>query len=48
MKEIDWRKSPASGTLSMDLATRYIYYRKQKVVEYAEFVDNMVFLPVNF
>lgn len=25
-----------------------MYYRKQKVREYAEFVDNMVFLPVNF
>ena len=25
-----------------------MYYREQKVQEYAEFVDNMVFLPVNF
>ena len=43
-----YRRSPASNTLSLDLATRYIYYRKQKVLEYAEFVDNMVFLPTNF
>ena len=47
-EEIAYRKSPASNTLSLDLATRYVYYRKQKVREYAEFVDNMVFLPTNF
>ena len=47
-EEMTYRRSPASNTLSLDLATRYIYYRKQKVLEYAEFVDNMVFLPTNF
>jgi len=48
LDEIDYRKSPALDLSCMDLTTRYLYYRKQKVVEYAEFVDNMVFLPVNF
>lgn len=48
LEEIDYRKSPASDLSCMDLTTRYLYYRKQKVVEYVEFVDNMVFLPVNF
>lgn len=48
MKEIAYRQAPATGTLSLDLATRNMFYRKQKIVEYAEFVDNMVFLPVNY
>ena len=47
-EEIAYR-SAADNTLStLDLATRYNFYRKQKIVEYAEFVDNMVFLPSNF
>ena len=48
VEEIEYRKSPASGLSCLDMATRNIYYRKQKVLEYADFVDNMVFLPVNF
>ena len=48
VEEINRRASPVSGLSCQDLTTRYMYYRKQKVREYAEFVDNMVFLPVNF
>ena len=48
MEEMIKRRSPASGLSCQDLTTRYMYYRKQKVLEYANFVDNMVFLPVNF
>lgn len=47
-EEIAYRSSPDSSLSTLDLATRYNFYRKQKIVEYAEFVDNMVFLPSNF
>lgn len=37
--EMKFRESPITTT-TYDLASRYSYYRKQKVIEYAKFIDN--------
>lgn len=48
VKEMKYRESPATDLSTFDLATRNIYYRKKKVIEYAEFVDNMAQPLSNF
>lgn len=39
--EIKWRNSVPEDLSALDLTTRTTYYRKQKVIEYAKFIDNM-------
>jgi len=39
--EIKWRNSVPEDLSALDLTTRTTYYRKQKVIEYARFIDNM-------
>jgi hypothetical protein len=36
-----YRKSVPEELSALDLTTRTTYYRKRKVIEYAEFIDNM-------
>lgn len=47
-EEIKYRRSPERNLSAMDLTTRNTYYRKKKVFEYAQFVDNMSISPSSF
>ena len=46
--EIKYRQSPEKNLSALDLTTRNTYYRKNKVFEYAQFVDNMSISPSSF